>query len=911
MISFKEYLLLNEEKDPQINAIKKICKNDFDIILKAGGTGHGSENNVMKKINAEIEDTSKQFKDFNELKEKTKKVISKEKTKNANTKDIEESDSKIEDFYRIIYNNRNIIEQISPHNVSKIRAIFQKVDRNNDKKIDKEEFQNAIKEIQKSIDKNNAAMITYLMYILNIGGSHFAVGQTTGALSQDSNIKPEKFFTDENDKEIKNYFTDEKIKFLNSLFIELKGFTFEKSILKNFKTYKAAKSVFSGKTELSDEGFTPKTQEQKEREGIEDEYVKNQAAIDKNNAEIEKSKNKIKEIDDKYKSPTEETGDPTKGNWFSLDVDLPEPGDNNELNNFISSVKKAVDSELKKIIDEAKSYQIKKKKNDLEDDETQKEDIVLKIIKQKGFKILKEDSAAGLDSGDEEIDERLNASNEEIRRIISKYSIKLKKINDKLEASDNYIKARGLKLDFKFTLIDFGKDINNSLLDLKENIRRKVRNLRNKSWDNALGSHKTLEQKGQEDLNVKKIIGFLKETNKNDAHAIAKYMFINLLAKNSDSEKVYEMLNDKSFSSTSEWSKYVYIGDDKVIYALDKNSVKQDNFFRNILPDVKVLNCGMAKKYRNPKELLSSIGINVNDLTVDVLKRIKKALKDSLNNLSNEANEYLESANKLRRDIAPRASIVTEGLFGNAAEFLKNKKQDAVNYLKGKRQVKADDSIINSFNTINKKEEQDKENKANTEIEQLKNKRGKIGDKADDAYQNSINKETNKEIDNNIIKSTFDKLTNSMCTNLQIDANKFEPDGHGVEDIPTRQIFKGFVFIKYNNKAFFTTQDRLEKIKNELKAVMKQQNLDKKNYDKAQNAANNTYNANDIENNGKAENLGTTGEASVVTSGAADSTYGNGYNYNKEADAIKKKLNCTTYTYSPNPKMKIVRRTFD
>ena len=58
MISFKEYLLLNEEKDPQINAIKKICKNDFDIILKAGGTGSGSENNIMKKINAEIEDIS-------------------------------------------------------------------------------------------------------------------------------------------------------------------------------------------------------------------------------------------------------------------------------------------------------------------------------------------------------------------------------------------------------------------------------------------------------------------------------------------------------------------------------------------------------------------------------------------------------------------------------------------------------------------------------------------------------------------------------------------------------------------------------------------------------------------------------------------------------------------------------------
>ena len=905
MISFKEYLLLNEEKDPQINAIKKICKNDFDIILKAGGTGSGSENNIMKKINAEIEDTSKQFKDFNELKEKTKKIISKEKTKNANTKDIEKSDSKIEDFYRIIYNNRNIIEQISPHNVSKIRAIFQKVDRNNDKKIDKEEFQNAIKEIQKSIDKNNAAMITYLMYILNVGGSHFAVGQTTGALSLDSNIKPEKFFTDENDKEIKNYFTDEKIKFLNSLFIELKGFTFEKSILKNFKTYKAAKSVFSGKTELSDEGFTPKTQEQKEREGLEDEYVKNKEEMNKTQAEIDRLNKETQEILNSNKSNIDDLGNPTKGKWFGLDVDLPVPGDNKELEDFISSIKNVVKEKLKKIVDEVKSYQIKKKKNDLE------EDVVLKIIKQKGFKILKEEDVVGLDSGDEEIDEHLNAINNKIEKIILKYENKLARINNKIESSGDYNKKLSLKTDFKLTLVDFGRDINNSFIDLQENIRRKVRSLRNKSWDAELGSHKTLEQKGQEDLNVKKIIGFLKEANKNDAHAIAKYMFINLLAKNSDSEKVYEMLNDKSFSSTSEWSKYVYIGDDKVIYALDKNSVKQDNFFRNILPDVKVLNCGMAKKYRNPKELLSSIGINVNDLTVDVLKRIKKALKDSLNNLSNEANEYLESANKLRKDIAPRASIVTEGLFGNAAEFLKNKKQDAVDYLKGKRQVKADDSIVNSFNTINKKEEQDKENKANTEIEQLKNKRGKIGDKADDAYQNSINKETNKEIDNNIIKSTFDKLTNSMCTNLQIDANKFEPDGYGVEDIPTRQIFKGFVFIKYNNKAFFTTQDRLEKIKSELKAVMKQQSTDEKNYNKAQNAANNTYNANDIENNGKAENLGTTGEASVVTSGAADSTYGNGYNYNKEADAIKKKLNCTTYTYSPNPKMKIVRRTFD
>ena len=491
MISFKEYLLLNEEKDPQINAIKKICKNDFDIILKAGGTGSGSENNIMKKINAEIEDASNQFKDFNEIKEKTKKIISKEKTKNANTKDIEESDSKIEDFYRIIYNNRNIIEQISPHNVSKIRAIFQKVDRNNDKKIDKKEFQNAIKEIQKSIDKNNAAMITYLMYVLNVGGSHFAVGQTTGALSQDSNIKPEKFFTDENDKEIKNYFTDEKIKFLNSLFIELKGFTFEKSILKNFKTYKAAKSVFSGKTELSDEGFTPKTQAQKEKEGLEDEYVKNKEEMNKTQAEIDRLNKETQEILNSNKSNIDDLGNPTKGKWFGLDVDLPVPGDNKELEDFISSIKNVVKEKLKKIVDEVKSYQIKKKKNDLE------EDVVLKIIKQKGFKILKEEDAVGLDSGDEEIDEHLNTINNKIEKIILKYENKLARINNKIESSGDYNKKLSLKTDFKLTLVDFGRDINNSFIDLQENIRRKVRSLRNKSWDAELGSHKTLEQKGK------------------------------------------------------------------------------------------------------------------------------------------------------------------------------------------------------------------------------------------------------------------------------------------------------------------------------------------------------------------------------------------------------------------------------
>ena len=49
MISFKEFLTLNEEKDVQIDAIKKFCENDFDRILQAGGSGSGSENSIKKK----------------------------------------------------------------------------------------------------------------------------------------------------------------------------------------------------------------------------------------------------------------------------------------------------------------------------------------------------------------------------------------------------------------------------------------------------------------------------------------------------------------------------------------------------------------------------------------------------------------------------------------------------------------------------------------------------------------------------------------------------------------------------------------------------------------------------------------------------------------------------------------------
>ena len=105
-----------------------------------------------------------------------------------------------------------------------------------------------------------------------------------------------------------------------------------------------------------------------------------------------------------------------------------------------------------------------------------------------------------------------------------------------------------------------------------------------------------------------------------------------------------------------------------------------------------------------------------------------------------------------------------------------------------------------------------------------------------------------------------------------------------------RQIFKGFVYIINNKtgKNYVTTKEKIDEL------------LQQRSNEAAKATSAGANDGSQVDWN-----------SAVVTSGAADSTYGDGYNYNKKADAIKKKLNSTTYTYSPNSKMKIVRRTFD
>jgi hypothetical protein len=158
---------------------------------------------------------------------------------------------------------------------------------------------------------------------------------------------------------------------------------------------------------------------------------------------------------------------------------------------------------------------------------------------------------------------------------------------------------------------------------------------------------------------------------------------------------------------------------------------------------------------------------------------------------------------------------------------------------------------------------------------------------SDNEFKQAIN---NNVKDLNIpIQGNDEKQLLNVCHEINLDKT-FEPKGNGPEDIAMRQIFKGFVYIINNKtgKNYVTTNEKI----NEL--------LTKRSSEITKATSTGANDGSQVDWN-----------SAVVTSGAADSTYGDGYNYNKKADAIKKKLNCTTYTYSPNSKMKIVRRTFD
>jgi len=216
--------------------------------------------------------------------------------------------------------------------------------------------------------------------------------------------------------------------------------------------------------------------------------------------------------------------------------------------------------------------------------------------------------------------------------------------------------------------------------------------------------------------------------------------------------------------------------------------------------------------------------------------------------------------------------------------LMKKLKQELVNSLK--QQSETAEQYLTKANEIKNIVESFVKKSLMTEdlTDTIANSLKKINGEADirDNDYNNISKNIPNE--QSVTGSLEDEIkSRTQKINL---SKEFEPKGYGPEDVAFRQIFKGFCLL-VNNKTgerYVTTQEGFDEIKNSKPKVVGKGLLAK---------------AQSINNN----------NTSVETSDNADSTYGNGFG--KNAKAISKKLNSTTYTYSPNSKTKIVRRTFD
>jgi hypothetical protein len=266
------------------------------------------------------------------------------------------------------------------------------------------------------------------------------------------------------------------------------------------------------------------------------------------------------------------------------------------------------------------------------------------------------------------------------------------------------------------------------------------------------------------------------------------------------------------------------------------------------------------------------------------MKEVKKSLLKDANNNKKTADEYINSAQKMFnyvKNISGSASIVTEGI-GDVLGKIRDKASDTVNNIKGK--IK--DGI-----------DKQKEDFYTTDVKQDDNANAFVGNQQ---IQQTV-KNDNNNIDRNY--NNLDELLSANTKKIEKIENHFEPKGTGVDDIVFRQFFKGFVLFKTEQANYIARTENLKTLEQMIENIGKPTESQSKAVQKDTAAGMDDGSQVDWGNGGN-------GNTSVVTSDAADSTYGDGYN-SKRLKEMNKKLNSTTYTYSPNSKTKIVRRTFD
>jgi hypothetical protein len=938
MISFKEFLKRKEVLNEELKDDFKKLFADKDNGEKAKAVNNWLKNNkktdflnkktdfrieVAKKINEKLPENQKiNVKDEKEIDEIVTKINNLyERSKNKKEGNV--GKKKLE-FVTTLLDNSTEIRSIEPVDVKNVLKCFSKNNINGDTRIDKKEFIEAIKEIKKlkELDINKAAVILWLAYfrqcIIGAKGevSDEVLITSEGALSKQFIEALQKQNTNN------NYFDDNSIKDLKNIFAGFGKFQMEPSVLINFKSISSAKSFLKKSNEELEkiEGkFTEKTPEEKETEKQEEDVEKakeekkadteNQIKdLDAENAKLDRQSDELDKKADALKndSSSKEEVDlindiVKKRNWYIFSTKPPKPGKEEELPEFISNIKKEVEEFLNKIGDGLEKFRVNKtsdadlaieKPKDEQPSTEQPEvnasvkEMIKNCIKKNGILVEDNDTfGKEFDRYQEQIEEIKTSTKERIDKILMKLSRKAQNINKDLEKENNYKMAVELQSDFKSLFIEYGYDIAS---EIERAIKRGNDILKaakkNKNSD-EVRNYKTADQKGQEQMDIKNITKALTGSYNNDPANLARYLLINLLNKLESSKEVLRQLQKASFDEEMFTNGYIFAGSSGKVYAP---------------PMAKPFSCGELKifsypveqtmSFKNPEALLKNIGINVNSLTVDVMKGVKEIA--SGDGLKAEAEKYWKAADEIYKTISNlKKSIVTEEY-----EYINKDAKEHLEKL--------------GVNTNNVKIKDMEETEESKKMGNWLN--GNIQKKQDSISKSDKQDSMSQDDKLSSLQSNLQQLLNGICSKLDLNA-EYQQDGMGPEDIALRQFLKGYVLIVHGNDRYITSMKLYKEYEQFFKQAADESKTDTDAVtSKSGQVGKNVMPADKEENKVKVDGSADEGvPASIVTSANADSTYGDGYGYSKKAKAIKKKLNSTTYTYSPNSKLKIVRRTFD
>lgn len=783
-------------------AIKKLAQNGNQL------------KSISKKIDELIKDDGKLL--FTEI----------EKMEKMHEDSIENYSSDIgkvegnkfrESFFKYLILNKNSIEKLNSNNIKEIISFFRASNQNGDKRIDKNEFVNAINKIKKAY-KNDLAIPATILFLLYLKQNAMEKNDGVKIFNKDGSTIDGNYLSnlaDDSNFYVKDGKPTNKLDDLNALFKSFGNLQIDKSVLSYFKNIKAAENFLKQEKINKDElkgNFTQKTQEVKEQDKAQDDIEQKKAEKEefiKQHEEEEKKLNpQMNNIKDKVTANQEiensvEKEIMQKRQFYIFKAKMIKASnveDSNDIDDFIEAIRKNAEELMN---DAKRKMELLKKEEKSTNLSEGLGDFFKKITTPKTY----DDKFS---KSSEDIDNIEKKANTQIENIASSIGKTLKNLFGQINSETKFNKKIKLELQFDQTVNEFGYLMTKAVQQFTRDVDSIASKLNKHKKAEDLKDVKSFTQEGNENIAITMIKRLFDKANCNITEKIARFFLTNLILNYHDSKKIIEALNQNNFDGLGNC---VFTSNNQVpIYT--KYDIKQLN------NNVTYYEIRGSDWIKNPATLLEKAGIKVSSLSHDVLQKAYGILKKYADENKKDVDAYKEAIITINSGI--KASVMSE-------------------------------------------------------------------------------EDINQQIQSAAPLPTEQRLDSIAAAGGQLlkdDFKGFILTGNQPDDIAFGQYCSANNYIVVSNN------------KNKL-YLFNKQSFDNlvKTLEQIKSTEQNKANINNTPTNAENVNNNSQNNSSVVTSANADSTYGNGYN--KKADAIKKKLNCTTYTYSPNPKLKIVRRTFD